>query len=228
MSDTNIYTSVAVLTLYALVPLYVFATYYFGGASLRKSLFCGLAVFIWQYVVFVFARSPMLLDFNIPATILLVFLVALPPIYVYYDKHFLAFQASQYFLVGLQIFRIIGTIFIVEMSLGHVPAFFALFAGTGDIIVTFIALSTLVFGFIRGKLSLFMVRLLGLFGLFHMMFSFPIGILSSPIPIQIFSIGQPFVIMFPLNLIPIFFLPLAISYHIISLYSSYLDYRKAL
>lgn len=206
-----------IFTLYFFVPFYVFATFYFGGSSIRKSFTFSFLTAFWQYVVFVFAKN---LSFEIltflDLSILLLF-VFLPPIYVYYDRNFLSFRLSPWFLVGFQVFRIIGVVFIIEMMLGNLPAFFALFASTGDILVSVVALATFVMGLLNGKLSSTMLYVLGVFGLSHMLISFPIGVLSAPTPIQILSFGAPFVFGYPLNLIPIFFLPLAICYHTLSL-----------
>lgn len=215
-----------IFALYLAVPFYVFVTFYFGGSSARKSLLFLLLTALWQYAVFIFAKNlaSEIITF-LDLSILLLF-VSLPPILVCYDRRFLSFRLSELFLVGFQVFRIIGVVFIIEMTLGNLPIFFALFAGIGDVSVSLIALSTLVTGLLKGKLVLNMIYLLGIFGLSHMFISFSIGLLSAPTPVQIFSIGEQFIFGYPLSLIPIFFLPLAICYHSLSLYVVYARIKR--
>ncbi len=122
---------------------------------------------------------------------------------------------NQRTLVGLQILRVIGGLFILEMFRGHIPASFALPAGIGDIFVGTIALILFLFFEKIPRLGISLVIFLGLAD-FAMAFTF--GFLSLPGPFQQFAIGFDNQInLFPTGLIPIFLVPYAIAYHVLSI-----------
>ena len=57
---------------------------------------------------------------------------------------FLSQRLSQKWLIGLQILRLVGILFLIEMILGHIPGTFAYPAGLGDILVALVALAVLL------------------------------------------------------------------------------------
>ena len=118
-------------------------------------------------------------------------------------------------IVGLQIFRVIGACFIIEMFRGNIPASFALPAGIGDVIVGLFAL----FLFISykeiprsGLITLIVI------GILDFISAFFFGFTSFEGPTQLFAVGfENKTNLFPTGLIPIFLVPYAITFHILSL-----------
>jgi hypothetical protein len=117
-------------------------------------------------------------------------------------------------LVALQIFRVIGGLFIVEMVRGHIPGSFALPAGIGDLVVGLLALA-LVLAFKRvprwGVVSVLVL------GVLDFISAFFFGFTSFEGPAQLFAVGfENRANLFPTGLIPIFLVPYAITFHVLS------------
>jgi hypothetical protein len=118
-------------------------------------------------------------------------------------------------IVGLQIFRLIGAFFIVEMFRGNIPSSFAWPAGGGDIIVGLFALFLFLNykeGEKSGLIALIMI------GLADFMSAFFFGFTSFEGPAQLFAVGfENQANLFPTGLIPFFLVPYAIVFHILSI-----------
>ena len=122
-------------------------------------------------------------------------------------------------LVGVQLYRVLGVIFLVLYVGGHLPAVFALPAGLGDTLVGIFA-PFVAASFARSpEGSVRRARLWNLLGVADLVIAVTMGFLTSPSPLQIFSFDHPnqLVGMFPLSLIPVFAVPLSILLHIASL-----------
>lgn len=118
-------------------------------------------------------------------------------------------------LVALQIFRLLGVFFILEMSRGHIPASFALPAGIGDIIV---GASAAVLCFFFKKIPRSGVIFIVFIGLLDFAMAFFFGFTSLPGPAQIFAKGfNNQINLFPTGMIPLFLVPYAIVFHVLSL-----------
>lgn len=123
-------------------------------------------------------------------------------------------ELDQRKLVGLQILRVIGGLFILEMLRGHIPGSFSLPAGLGDILVGVIAAYLVLKFKTIPRWGVITVLVLGLADFALALTS---GVLSSPGPLQIFAKGFDNQInLFPTGLIPFFLVPYAISFHILS------------
>ncbi|HZQ22794.1 MAG TPA: hypothetical protein VFA89_08330 [Terriglobales bacterium] len=122
-------------------------------------------------------------------------------------------------LVGVQLYRVLGVIFLVLYAGGHLPGPFALPAGIGDTLVGIMA-PFVAAGFARSaQSSVRQVRLWNLLGISDLVIAVTMGFLTSPSPFQMASFDHPTVLigMFPLSLIPVFAVPLSILLHIASL-----------
>lgn len=122
---------------------------------------------------------------------------------------------DQRVLVRLQLFRVIGALFILEMYRGHIPASFALPAGIGDILVGLLALVLLV-----GYNTIPRVGLIALIiaGVADFISAFFFGFTSLPGPLQLFAKGfYNQVNLFPTGMIPLFLVPIALVFHTLSL-----------
>jgi hypothetical protein len=118
-------------------------------------------------------------------------------------------------IVGLQIFRLIGAFFIVEMFRGNIPESFAWPAGISDIVVGLLAL----FLFLKYK----EVPRNGLYtliviGLLDFLSAFFFGFTSFERPAQLFAVGfENQANLFPTGEIPFFLVPYAITFHVLSI-----------
>jgi len=127
--------------------------------------------------------------------------------------------APQTLLVGIQFYRVLGIVFLVLFAGGALPGVFALPAGAGDVAVG-LAAAAVAFAFARGlRGSAGLARAWNLFGLADLVVAVTTGFLSSPSPLQKFAFDNPntLITAFPLVMIPVFLVPLAILLHLASL-----------
>jgi len=123
-------------------------------------------------------------------------------------------------LVGIQVYRIFGGIFLVNWIRGSIPGIFALPAGTGDVLVGLLALPVALYmsgGTSGGRTAGIAWNLLGLT---DFAIAITIGALSSPGPLQLLSVNQPNVQIgtYPTVMIPAFGVPTGIILHVLSLW----------
>jgi len=127
--------------------------------------------------------------------------------------------ASQGLIVGVQIYRVLGVIFLVLYFRGSMPGVFALPAGTGDVAVGLLA-PAVALVFTRGwRGSTGLLQAWNLLGLADLAVAVATGFLSSPSPLQLFAFDNPntLITAFPLVMIPVFLVPAAILLHLASL-----------
>ena len=131
----------------------------------------------------------------------------------------IAGAASQSLLVGIQFYRVLGIVFLVLFAGGALPGVFALPAGSGDVAVG-LAAPAVAFALARGSRgSAGLAGAWNLFGLADLVVAVTTGFLSSPSPIQKLAFDNPntLITAFPLVMIPVFLVPLAILLHLASL-----------
>jgi hypothetical protein len=125
----------------------------------------------------------------------------------------------QSWLIGLQFYRVLGAIFLLMYAQGRMPAAFALPAGAGDVAIGLLA-PIVALAYVRGvpgrELLVVGWNLLGLADLAN---AIATGFLTSPSPLQMLSLDAPnwLISDFPLVLVPVFGVPLAIILHVGSL-----------
>jgi hypothetical protein len=122
-------------------------------------------------------------------------------------------------LVGLQAYRIIGGIFIVNWVHGTVAGPFAWPAGIGDMLTGIMALPVawlLASGAERGRTAALSWNI---FGLLDFAVAVTMGTLSTPGPFQIFGLDLPASLAgtYPTVLIPAFAVPSSILLHALSI-----------
>ncbi|HKV73311.1 MAG TPA: hypothetical protein VJN95_02230 [Gemmatimonadales bacterium] len=124
----------------------------------------------------------------------------------------------QSWLIGLQAYRGLGSIFLVLLGMNLLPGVFALPAGFGDVLVGLLALpvAALVSGGARRE---GLVVAWNILGIADLVIALTAGFLSSPGPLQQLSLGHPNYLAgaYPLVLIPVFAVPLSIVLHAASL-----------
>ncbi|MBV8377740.1 MAG: hypothetical protein JO279_12135 [Verrucomicrobia bacterium] len=125
----------------------------------------------------------------------------------------------QSWLVGFQVYRVVGVTFLVLYATGQLPGIFALPAGCGDIFVGLTALLVAV-GYARWRSRWDrLVVLWNWLGIADLVVAVATGFLSSPSRFQVFALDTPNLLIgsFPLVMIPIYAVPLSIVLHLASL-----------
>jgi hypothetical protein len=129
-----------------------------------------------------------------------------------------ALLTNQRHLILLNVWRLVGVVFLLLMTNGQMPALWALPAGIGDVIVGLAApwfarhLDTPVG---RRRAVNFT-----LFGMADLVVAVGLGVMTSPGPAQVFRTTptSELATQFPLALVPTFLVPLAFILHVVSLW----------
>jgi len=125
----------------------------------------------------------------------------------------------QQWIVGIQAYRLEGAIFLVLYASGWLPGAFALPAGMGDFMVG-LAAPFVATAYAPGSArSATRLRTWNLLGILDLVVAVTTGFLTSRSPLQILSMEAPNMLIsaFPLAMIPVFLVPLAILLHLASL-----------
>jgi hypothetical protein len=125
----------------------------------------------------------------------------------------------QQWLVGVQLFRVEGVIFLTLYAAGLLPAQFALPAGIGDVLVGLLAPLVAIAYLRNSRHSNALVRAWNLLGIADLVVAVTTGFLTSPSPFQALALDKPnrLVGQYPLVMIPVFLVPLAFLLHFASL-----------
>lgn len=124
---------------------------------------------------------------------------------------------NQQYLIRLNVWRLVGAVFVALMFTRQVPALWALPAGLGDV-----AIGATAFWVARrldepgGARRAVIFNLLGLLDL---VVAVGLGVTISPGPTQLFQLTPSGAALthFPLVLVPTFLVPLAVMVHVVSL-----------
>ena len=125
----------------------------------------------------------------------------------------------QYWLVGVQLYRALGVIFLILYAAGKLPGLFAWPAGLGDVLVGVLS-PVVAIAYWRGpRENADLVSAWNLFGLADLVVAVTTGFLTSPSAFQLFAFDLPneLISQFPLVLIPVFLVPLSVLLHLASL-----------
>src|SRR5437899_7454965 len=122
-------------------------------------------------------------------------------------------------LVGVQLYRVVGFSFLVLYALGRLPGEFAIPAGAGDVAVG-LAAPVVGYLFYKGyRWSCLAVLGWNIVGILDLVVAVATGFLSSPGPFQVLALESPneLITAFPLVLVPLYAVPLSILLHLASL-----------
>jgi hypothetical protein len=125
----------------------------------------------------------------------------------------------QQWIVSVQAYRVEGLIFLLLLAAGRLPGVFAWPAGVGDVLVGLLA-PAVGMAYARGwRGSAGLVRAWNLLGIADLVVAVGTGFLTSPSPFQMLAFDRPnaLVTAFPLVMIPVFLVPLAVLLHLASL-----------
>jgi hypothetical protein len=122
-------------------------------------------------------------------------------------------------LIGLQVYRVFGGIFLVGWARGVIPGLFALPTGIGDVTTGLLALPVAYLLASRNGDALRSAIAWNIFGLVDFTIAVGIGLSTAPGPFQVIvpSIPNTGVGLYPTVLIPAFAVPSSILLHVLSL-----------
>jgi hypothetical protein len=126
--------------------------------------------------------------------------------------------SNQKHLIRLNVWRLVGAVFLLLAAHGQVPALWALPAGIGDVLIGATAF------WVAGRLDAPGGRrraiIFNLLGLADLVVAIGLGMATSPGPTGLFHTTPTSALLtrFPLALVPAFLVPLAIMVHVVSLW----------
>ena len=125
----------------------------------------------------------------------------------------------QSWLIGVQFYRGLGSVFLILYGMGLLPGVFALPAGFGDVLVGLLALvvAACCAGEYDSRSRLIVIW--NLLGLADLVVAVGTGFLSAPTRLQLLALDAPNQLagIYPLVLVPVYAVPLSIILHIASL-----------
>lgn len=131
-TDAHPFTVIIIVGTLMVTPIYVFATYVFSGASRQKGMGIGIAALVVGAFMFWVCLSGLPNKLGLLGNLIVPATWVLPSLALFLlRKWFLAERLSQEWLVGLQLFRVIGALFLLEMAREDLPGIFAYPAGIG-------------------------------------------------------------------------------------------------
>ena len=216
--DAHPATLVVVMAALMVTPLHLLATYVFSGASARKGAIVAAVTLVWGAFMVWFCLARVVEHSGPLGNLYVPLLWAAPSLLVWLARDWLlAEPLSQRWLIGLQLWRVIGALFLVETARGQLPAVFALPAGIGDIAVALLAAVVLWRGRGQSVLPAGAVFAVLALGIADFISAFFFGFFSSAGPQQLFFPEVPNrALLFPTGLIPLFLVPYAIAFHTLS------------
>jgi hypothetical protein len=123
----------------------------------------------------------------------------------------------QPWIIGVQLYRVLGGIFLILYATDQMPGLFALPAGVGDITVGLLA-PVVALAYARnpsrnGNLA----RAWNVFGILDLVVAVTTGFITSPSALFTYEPPNELISVFPLVLVAVYLVPLAILLHLASL-----------
>ena len=125
----------------------------------------------------------------------------------------------QEWLVGVQLYRALGVIFLILYAAGHLPGLFAWPAGVGDIAVGLLA-PVVGLAYARAPSSSGgLITAWNVFGILDLVVAVTAGFMTTPSALQPIQVEPNSALMtvLPMVLIPVVLVPLSILLHVASL-----------
>jgi hypothetical protein len=129
-----------------------------------------------------------------------------------------ALLTNQKHLIWLNVWRLLGGVFLILMAMGEVPAVWALPAGIGDVIVG--AAAPFVASRLDKPSRKSLATIFHVFGMADLVVAVALGVMTNPGRAQLFPSHPTSELLtaFPLALVPTFLVPLAFTLHVVSLW----------
>jgi hypothetical protein len=123
-------------------------------------------------------------------------------------------------LIGLQVYRVIGGNFIVLWLYGAIPGVFAVPAGVGDVLVGLFAIPVALYVASGRAGGTTLAVVWNIFGIADLADAFALGFLTSPGPFQSLALDHPNLLTsaYPTVMTPVFVVPLSLILHAVSLW----------
>lgn len=220
MNEFSIITHLVIISSMAIVPAYLFTTYLKAGIGWKKSLLLTLGIIAYSIVMLVFIlRWQFVVNSHYLNSVIMLVSLALPPTLVLVWPHiFVPANISLSWLLGVQAFRVIGGLYLLEYFRGNVGPEFAYWAGIGDVITGIAASIILCVYWFKNTMSERAVFYTILFGLADFAWAYTIGILSFDTSYQLFSKQVVHATnLFPIAMIPFLLAPIAMGFMIMTL-----------
>ena len=219
--DAHPATVIIVMSAMLVTPFYVFCTYVFSGASPRKGAIIGAGFLVWGAVMSWVCLADIARNAGPLGSLVVPACWAAPSlVLVVWRDWFLEQPLSQRWLIGLQLWRAIGAVFLIEMLGNNIPGIFAYPAGIGDVAVAIAAAAVLWIYRQRDSIPRNAILLIIVLGVADFSSAFFFGFTSSEGPQQLFFPEiENNSLLFPTGLIPLFLVPYAIFFHCLSLLS---------
>jgi hypothetical protein len=194
-SSISIFIIVATLMV---VPLYINITFPQDVAIMLNSI-----ILIWGSIVLALTYYEIQLSVWLVPCIWMIVIV----LSIIFRKHITL--KSQKMLVGLQIFRAIGVIFLIETMRNRVSSLFAYPAGIGDLLVSALAICALIASFGREDIPHTWVLIVLIIGIIDFVVAMVFGVLSR-------NHSNNKILSFPTGVIPLLLVPIALMFHVAS------------
>ena len=123
----------------------------------------------------------------------------------------------QSWIVGVQLYRALGAIFLILYAADRLPGLFAWPAGVGDVLVGLLAPLVALAYARRPEENARTVAAWNIFGLVDLAIAVSAGFITAPSPLFAYEPANTPISIFPLVLIPTFLVPISVLLHVASL-----------
>ena len=122
-------------------------------------------------------------------------------------------------LIGVQVYRVAGVVFILAWAYGPMPGAFALPAGIGDLAVGLSAPLVAARVAAEPQSSRTLAIRWNILGIADLLLAVALGALTSPTPFQPIALAHPNLLIsrLPFVLIPVFAVPISLLLHLVTL-----------
>jgi hypothetical protein len=222
--STNL-LAVIILALTAAVVIAIFLVLWRERTSARQAriaVISGVVLTAWAILTTMLARRgffpPRDLTSPPPIGITLALVLFVLAVCLLVSPSLRGLLTNQRNLILLNLWRLVGVVFLVLMANGQMPALWALPAGIGDVIVG--AMAPWIARHVETPQGRRRAVIFNLFGMADLVVAVGLGIMTSPGPAQVFHTTptSELATRFPLALVPTFLVPLAWTLHVVSLW----------
>jgi hypothetical protein len=195
-------------------------------AQIAAALWILVPMFVWLALVWELALAGVFraqLGLRVPALPLAIFLPVLVGLVLLTRSQRMAMlldAVPPWWLIGLQVYRIFGGIFLVRWAAGDAPGVWAIPAGTGDVLVGLLALPAALYfrsGRRGGRAAAYAWNV---FGVADLLLAVALGAMTSPGPLQMLSLDRPNILVgaYPTVMVPAYGVPLSLILHGLSIW----------
>ncbi len=195
-----------------------------SGKRITTWLVVAVPFVVWQAVVWSvavaggFRTQPGAIP-TLPIAIILPLLIGLPLLLRSRRVAAILDAMPPHWLIGLQVYRILGSIFLLAFASGNLAGLFALPAGTGDTLVGLLALPTAYLLYLAPRDNRSRAVAWNILGILDLVIAISIGFLTAPGPFQVLLLNPPTSLLgtFPTVMTPAFMVPTSLMLHALSL-----------